>query len=128
MSDWTRRVRGPARSQELQDLRNAAQDLADQARHAPGRTGPVFKNVADIAIIGTAMIGGALATVQLWKALFPGHHKSRQGTPAEPASAGRSPPRHREPHAAVADGNESDHPSRRQLVYQDDDYGPTRSR
>jgi hypothetical protein len=126
MSNWTGRVGGPARPPKLQELRAAAQDLAQQAHHAPGRTGIVFQNVASVAIIGTAVIGGALAAVQLWKAVFPRTHAPRQGTLAEPANAGRR--RRPEPHAAASDGNESDHSRRRRLAHQGDDYDPPRSR
>jgi hypothetical protein len=128
MSNWTGRVRGPARPQELQELRAAAQDLAQQAHHAPGRTGIVFQNVANIAIVGTAVIGGALAAVHLWKAVFPRNHAPGQGTPAEPAGADRNPPRRPKPHVAFARGDEGEHPRHRQLVHQGDDNGPARSR
>jgi hypothetical protein len=126
MSNWTGRVGGPARPQELQDLRAAVQDLAQQAHRAPGSTGIVFQNVANVAIIGTALIGGALATMQLWKALFPRNHEPRQGTSAEPGNGGR----HRRPewHAAASDGNGNDHSPRRRLAHVGDDNGPTRSR
>jgi hypothetical protein len=128
MPDWTRRIRRPPGPDPLQELRDAGHDLSQQARRAPGRTGIVFQNVANVAIIGTALISGALATVHLWRALFPRHHEPPQGTPAEPASAGQIPPRRRQPHMALADGNGSDLQGRREWAHQGDDPGRHRSR
>jgi hypothetical protein len=53
---------------------------------------------------------------------------AQQPAPAEPGSAGQIPPRRRQPHMALADGNESDHRGRRELAHQGDDRGPLRSR
>ncbi len=128
MPDWTRRIRRPPEPDPLQELRAAGQDLAQQARHAPGRTGIVFQNVANVAIIGTALLSGALATVHLWRAIFPRQHEPRQGAPTEPASGGQIPPRRRQPHMALADGDENDHPGRRQWARRGDDPSRHRSR
>jgi hypothetical protein len=74
MSDWTRRVRRPPVGPEaLGRVRDAAEDLAENARYAPGKGRIVFHTVADCALVGTAVIGGALACVHLWKALVPRH-------------------------------------------------------
>jgi hypothetical protein len=128
MSDWTRRIRRPPGPEPLQELRDAGEDLARQARHAPGRTGIVFQNVANVAIIGTVLISGALAAVHLWRALFPRHHEPRQGTPAEPAGGSHIPSRRRQPYMALADGNERDHLGRREFAHQGDDRGRFPSR
>ena len=73
MKDWTRRVRPPAGPQELQQIRDAAQELAHQASRAPGKAKIVFQAVADYALIGSVVISGALASVHLFKALFSQH-------------------------------------------------------
>jgi hypothetical protein len=75
MTGWARKVRRPPGPQELAQVRDAAQDIARQAAHAPGKARIVFQTAADVAIIGTAVISGALATVGLWKALFRQHSK-----------------------------------------------------
>jgi hypothetical protein len=76
---WTHRVGRSAISPELQQVRAAAQDLAQQAGHAPGKSRVIFQTVADCALIGTAVIGAALASVHLWKSLFPRHKEQSQG-------------------------------------------------
>jgi len=73
MKDWTRRVRPPAGPQELQQIRDAANELARQAGRAPGKAKIVFQTVADYALIGSVVISGALASVHLFKALFSQH-------------------------------------------------------
>jgi hypothetical protein len=98
MRHWSQRVRPqpPAISPEMQQVRNAAIDIAQQAGHAPGRTGTVFRTVADCALIGTAVISGALASLHLWKALFPKPHDNGQGHEPQPQESGndRPPRRH----------------------------------
>jgi hypothetical protein len=42
MSGWTRRVRRPVGPQELQQVLDAAPDLAQQTSHAPGKAWLVF--------------------------------------------------------------------------------------
>jgi len=90
MSDWTRRVRRPPGPEELAQVRDAAQDLAQQASHAPGKARIVFQTVADCALIGTAVIGSALASIHLWKALFPRHSEHSQA-PGHADNQGDSP-------------------------------------
>jgi hypothetical protein len=88
MSDWTRRVRRPpVGPQELGLVRDAAEDLAQHANYAPGKGRLVFRTVADCALVGTAVIGGALACVHLWKALFP-HHSENHSTPEKVSDNG----------------------------------------
>jgi hypothetical protein len=83
MNGWTQRVRHAPGPRELKEVSDAARDLADQAQHTPGRTGPVFAKVTSVAILTTAALSGALAAVHLWKALFPRHQEH-----------GREPPQH----------------------------------
>jgi hypothetical protein len=107
MTGWSRRVGRASGPRELQQLRDAVQDIARQAGHAPGRARVVFQTVADCAIIGTAVISGVLASIHLWKALFPTKRVDRHDTsPAR--DDGREPPRrHRRLAEAVAgDGDE----------------------
>ncbi len=73
MNDWSRRIRPPAGPPELQQIRDAAQELAQQASRAPGKARVVFQTVADCAMIGTVVVSGALASIHLWKALFSTH-------------------------------------------------------
>jgi hypothetical protein len=95
MSGWSRRIR--LRSQELQDMRDAAQDLGRQAGHAPGRVGTAFRTVADCALIGTAVISGALASIHLYKALHP--REDKHGREPQPQGSGDDLPPHR--HIAI---------------------------
>jgi hypothetical protein len=84
-------------------VRDAARNLAEQAGVAPGKARVVFQTVADIALLGTVLVSGALATVHLFKALHPRHKEDHPGP--EPAGGDRSPPHHPGPHtAAAADG------------------------
>lgn len=103
MSDWTRRVHRPLGSQELQQVRNAAEDLAQQARQTPGRARVVFETIAEVAIIGSVVISGALASIHLWKALFPNKHEDRHERSPGPADDGREPP-HRHLAPSAGDG------------------------
>jgi hypothetical protein len=80
MSEWTRRVRPPIGPQELQQVRYAAQDVAQQASHALGKVRIVFQTVADCALFSTVLISGALASVHLWRSLFPRKAEHRQGS------------------------------------------------
>lgn len=92
MSSWTSRVRRTAGPQELQQLRDAAQDIAHQAGHAPGRAKVVFQTVADCVLIGTVVISGALAAIHLWKSLFPRPQENHRERSPEPSGNGRKPP------------------------------------
>jgi len=104
---WTRRVRRNLGPRELDQLRDAAEDIAEQGRLAPTRARVVFQTVADCAFIGTAVIGGAMAVIHLWKALFPKPRVSRQEPQPEAGGAGGEPPRRRGSHVeAAADGYE----------------------
>jgi hypothetical protein len=98
MSGWVRRVhrRGPA--PKLQEVRAAAENLAEQAGIAPGRTRMVFQTVADVALVGTVLVSGVLAAVHLYRALFPRHKQDHLGP--EPSGSDHSPPRRRGPRAA----------------------------
>jgi hypothetical protein len=103
MSRWTNRVSRPTGRpvgpRELQEVRDAVRDLEDQSVRLPGRTGVIFQNVANVALIGTAVISGALASVHLWRALFPRHAAPRadasrqENQPDEGAGPGRTHPR-----------------------------------
>jgi hypothetical protein len=92
VSRWTRRVRRAPGSREIQELRDAALDIAEQGRRSPGRGRVAFQTVADCAIIGTAVLSGVLASVHLWKALFPPPREDRHGRWPEPAGTDREPP------------------------------------
>jgi hypothetical protein len=107
MTGWRRRV-GPASGpRELQQLRDAAQDIAQQADHVPGRARVVFQTVADCAIIGTAVISGVLASIHLFKALFPRQREDRHEPSAAP-DGGREPPRRHRRLAEVGAGGDDD--------------------
>jgi len=101
---WQHRVRHPAGA-PLNQVQAAARNLAEQAGLAPGKAQVVFQTVADVALLGTVVVSGALAAVHLYKALFP-KHKEDQRAP-EPAGGDRSPPRRRNARAAAsADGGD----------------------
>jgi hypothetical protein len=103
---WAQRVTGTTAPHELQEVRSAARNLAQEAGLIPGRTGLVFQTVTHVALLSTAVITGALALAHLWKALSrpavahrpdrqPGHHDSesppptRRMRPHDPADHGR---------------------------------------
>jgi hypothetical protein len=100
MSGWARRIRRPAGPLPLQEVQAAARDLADQAGLAPGKMRVVFQTVSDVALLGTVLVSGALATVHLYKALSPRHKEDHPGP--EPAGGDRSPPNRRGPRATAA--------------------------
>jgi hypothetical protein len=99
---WQRRLHRPAGRQPLDEVQAAARQLAE---HAPGKARVVFETVTSVAIISSALIGGALGLIHLYRNLFP-KHKENSHTP-EPAGGDGSPPRRR-PHTATAfaDGND----------------------
>lgn len=97
---WASRVRYPAGQPPMQDVQKAAQNLAEQAGIAPNKTRVVFQTVADVALLGTVVISGALAAIHLYKTLFSRHKENHPVT--EPAGGGRSPPRRNDPRAAAA--------------------------
>ena len=88
---WQHRVRPVPGTPPLRDVQAAAQNLAEQVGLAPGKARVVFQTIADVALVGTVLVSGALAGVHLWKALFP-KHKANQDGP-DPAAGGRLPPR-----------------------------------
>jgi len=113
MTDWTHRVPRPPGPQELTHVRYAAQDLANEAGRARGKARIVFQTVADCALIGTVVISGILASVHLWRALFPRNSEHcRTGHP-EPAGNDRPPPRRPVSQAIAGDDPGSDRPARR---------------
>ena len=59
MSGWTHRARRPP-VPPLQDVQAAAENLAEQAGLAPGKSRVVFQAVADVALLGTVLVSGAL--------------------------------------------------------------------
>jgi hypothetical protein len=67
--NWTQRVQPPG-PQELREVRSAAHDLAQQARHLPAAS-PAIESVAKIAFVGTAIVSMGLGLAHLWKALTP---------------------------------------------------------
>jgi hypothetical protein len=95
---WTHRLSHPSRTPPLRQVQTAARDLAEQV--APGKSRVVFETVTQVAIIGSALIGGALGLVHLYRSLFP-RHKQEQPAP-EAAAHGGGPPRRRSPHAVAA--------------------------
>jgi hypothetical protein len=107
MSDWVDRVRRPAGTPPLEDVQKAARNLAEQAGIAPGKTRVVFQTVADVALLGTVVISGALAAIHLYKTVFPRHKEDHSGP--EPAGADHSPPWHRGSHTAAAVGGHDGH-------------------
>ncbi|HTU90633.1 MAG TPA: hypothetical protein VMF69_11210 [Gemmataceae bacterium] len=87
---WTHRVSRSPRTPPLRQVQEAAENIADHAGIAPGKARVVFGIVTDVAILTSAVIGGALGAVHLWRTLFPKHHEQQS-----PAAVGgnRSPPR-----------------------------------
>ncbi len=103
---WTNRVRHSPGSPPLRQVRDAAENLADQAGIAPGKTRVVFGIVTDVAILTAAVTGAALGAVHLWKTLS-AKHEQNQHSP-EPAVSGDAPPRHRGPHTATVSPDDHD--------------------
>jgi hypothetical protein len=81
--------------QELQDARQAAEELGRYAGRAPGRASVIFQTVSDIALLATISVSGALAAVHLWRAL--NHHADRNTRQPEPQpqKSGDDRPPHR---------------------------------
>jgi hypothetical protein len=91
MSQWTHKVHPQRLPSELQELRHAAQDLAQQAEHhAPGRTGIAFKSVSDVLILSSAAIGVTLGLMHLVNKLYPKHAAPPTPPPAALDVAGDS--------------------------------------
>lgn len=103
---WTNRVRHSPGSPPLRQVQEAAENLADQAGIAPGKTRVVFGIVTDVAILTAAVTGAALGAVHLWKTLFPKPKQNQHSS--EPAGGGDGPPRRRGPHAATASPDHQD--------------------
>jgi hypothetical protein len=97
---WANRIRHPSRTPPMQQVQAAAQNLADQVGIAPGKTRVVFQTVADVALLGTVVISGALAAIHLYRTLFPKHKESPHYP--EAASAGGMPPRRHSPRATAS--------------------------
>jgi hypothetical protein len=100
VSGWSRRIRHQAEVPSLHEAKAAAQNLAERVGFAPGKARVIFETVADVALLGTVLVSGALATVHLYKAFF-ARHKENQPAP-EPAGNDRSPPHRRGRHATAA--------------------------
>jgi hypothetical protein len=91
---WTGRVPHAPGPRELQEVRDAARDLADQAGRPPGRGGNTFQTVYNVSLLATVVLSGALAGVHLWKTLFPRQREDRRQRLPEPVGACREPPHH----------------------------------
>lgn len=100
---WTNRMHQPSRTPPLRQVEAAAQNLAEQAGIASGNSRLVFQIVTDAVILTSALIGGTLGAVHLWKTLFP-KHKENHPAP-EQAGGNRSPPRRPGPHAIAVAGD-----------------------
>jgi hypothetical protein len=82
MTGWTNRVRAPG-PREMQEVRDAAEDLERQARRVPGRTGPIFGTVTQILFLGTALISTVLASMHLYNKLSRPHTAPHDEHPPE---------------------------------------------
>jgi hypothetical protein len=102
---WTHRVRPEAAAGDLEKLKAVAEELAQHAKRAPGRTGLVFQNVAQGVLLGTAFISGLIGLVHLVKELTrKGHEQPHRPLPAEGGDGRRPPPRR---HQACGSGHHS---------------------
>jgi hypothetical protein len=80
---WTGRVRPAPGPRELESLRDAAQDIAEQAGRAPSLGRNAFQNVYNVALLATVVLSGTLAGVHLWRNLFARHKEhGHESTPA----------------------------------------------
>ena len=98
---WVSRVRHPQTS-PLKQVQDAAENLAGQAGVSPGKMRVVFRTVADVTIIVSALTATTLAAMHLYKSLFP-RYKEDQHSP-ETAVSGCSPSSRRDPRA-IASGD-----------------------
>jgi hypothetical protein len=96
MSGWPGRVRPAPGPRELESLRDAAQNVADQANRPPGIGRGAFKTVYDVALLATVVLSGALAGVHLWRNLFPRHRE--HGHEFTPLRRAASTPAHEHNH------------------------------
>jgi hypothetical protein len=93
---WTGRIRPAPGPRELETLRDAAQDLADQANRPPSNQQGAFKIVYDVALLATVVLSGALAGVHLYKTLFPKPREDRhERSPQTLGDKGEPPHHHR---------------------------------
>jgi hypothetical protein len=105
MSNGSHRIPRPTRPQELAEVRAAAQDIAQQAEHA-GRAGRLLQNIANLALIGTALASGALAAVHLWRTLRRKPHVPHEAERPQPKDAGGPPRRRTRPGVATDAGED----------------------
>jgi hypothetical protein len=100
MRHWTRYVRPSGVPPEVQQLRQAAEDLGHHAGRAPGRARVSFQTVSDVIIGAAIAVGGAAAAYHLYEKLT--RHPDRHG-PAPGQEGGDD--RHPRRHAAAAAGH-----------------------
>src|SRR5262245_8064653 len=81
MRPWKRRFPGPT---GLQEMRDAAEDMEQQARRGPPKTGSKLEGFARGLWLFTALTTASLGLVHLWKAAFPKHAVPRRPEPPPP--------------------------------------------
>ena len=73
--------------EEILQVKAAAQDLAEQARHVPRGVGHVFQTAAQVALGVSAIVTGAFAMTKLWHSLSrPSHAPGPQYAQHHPRS------------------------------------------
>jgi hypothetical protein len=102
---WTSRMGHPAGTPPLSQVQAAVENLADLfGVPEGGKTRIVFKAAADVALLGTVVVSGTLASVHLYRSLF---RKPKDDKPTPAAAAGDgAPPRRNHRATASADGPE----------------------
>jgi hypothetical protein len=83
MIPWKRRFPGPT---GLQELRDAAEDIEQQGRRGPPKSGSKLEGLGRGLILVSSLIGVLLGGIHLWKTAFPKHAAPRRPEPQPPAS------------------------------------------
>jgi hypothetical protein len=106
MSRWQQRARPTSGTPGLSQVQAAVENLADlMGIHPDSKARVAFQAITDVALLGTVVISGALATVHLYRSLFRKHKEDKPTLEAAPGDG--APPRRHDPHAiALADGRD----------------------
>ncbi len=77
----THRVRPPAVPPEVQQIRQAGEELGQHAARAPTRARVIFQTVSEVAIVGSITASGLAALYHLWEKATrrPDHHGHEPG-------------------------------------------------
>jgi hypothetical protein len=100
-ASWRQRIHHPSGSPPLSQVQVAVENLADLfGVPASSKARVVFQAVADVALLGTVVVSGALATVHLYRTLSRRHKEELQTR--EPADGAETTPHRHGPGATAS--------------------------